>query len=455
MNWNRFPGGLVLVAQIAGCTGPDRPSLDIHTVVLPDPEDTASAFEPFVAIDPANPDRIVVGAQYGPGYNRAGQRMWTWSSQDGGASWSGARVIPKAFPPAGQALAADLTMGFGPDGTLYHLSLTADSAPESLMTAVAALAVSSDGGRTFRPRGVFGQVERTEPTVMVFTDKSWLAVDAAPSSPHRGTLYLGWSRNRVDFRDTSVSTSPVVGVSRDSGRSLEGPIPLAAAGFGVTLATDTAGVVEAAWYELRPNSSEGYRVLTASSSDNGRSFTAPVVVAELRDTSQTIELPQIAVGPGGERLLCWSQGPTTTSAGLSVWCSTRANERPWSRPVAVLSDSAGGRVYAFPAIAASADAWWLLVYRADTTLSVELHRSADGTGFERVAELASIRTTVPLCARPGLPCRRSGSGFFPGDYISISGSRRRVAAAFAVPRDGGPPGSSTIMVSVVRLNDLP
>lgn len=453
MRRNAVPAGFLL-AFMAACTEPDRPSFAIHTVALPHPEDTASAFEPFVAIDPANPDRIVVGAQYGLGYNRAGRRIWTWSSDDGGRSWSGARVIPKPFPPAGQALAADLTMGFGPDGTLYHLSLTADSAPEGLLTAAAALAVSNDGGRTFAPRGVFGTVESPEPSVMVFTDKSWLAVDAAPTSPHRGTLYLGWARNRVDFRDTSVTASPVVGASRDAGRTLEGPAPLAAAGFGVTLATDSAGIVDAAWYELRPKTSEGYRILTASSRDGGRTFTAPAVITELMDTTQTIELPQIAVGPKGERMVCWSQGPVAAGEGLGVWCSARPRGQEWSKPAVVLADSTAGRVYAFPAIAASADAWWLLAYRADSSITVQLSRSAGGTRFEPVADLSSPGAAV-ICARPGLPCRRSGTGFFPGDYVSIGGSARRVVAAYVIPRDAGQPGSSTVMVSVVALNDPP
>jgi hypothetical protein len=290
---------------------------------------------------------------------------------------------------------------------------------------------------------------------MVFTDKSWLTVDAAPSSPHRGTLYLGWSRNRVDFRDTSVTASPVVGVSRDAGRTLEGPVPLAGAGFGVTLATDSAGIVEAAWYELRPGTSEGYRILNAHSRDGGRTFSAPAIITELNDTAQTIELPQIAVGPGGERMVCWSQGPVATGDGLGVWCSSRPPGKEWSKPAAVLSDSSARRVYAFPAIAASADAWWLLAYRADSSITVELSRSVDGTRFEHVADLSSPGSGAPICARPGLPCRRSGTGFFPGDYVSIGGNARRVVAAYVIPRDGGQPGSSTVMVSVVSLNDLP
>jgi hypothetical protein len=378
-------------------------------------------------------------------------RIWTWASQDGGASWSpGARVIPKAFPPAGQALAADLTMVVGPDGTVHHLSLTADSAPTGLMTAAAALAQSTDGGLTFSPRLVFGTVETSTPGVMTFTDKSWLAGDHHPGSPGRGNLYFGWSRNRVDFRDTSVTTSPAFAVSRDGGGSIDSVVPLSAQGFGVTIAVRTDGTVDAAWYELRPGGSEGARVLHASSRDQGRTFGPPELVAEVTDTTESIELPQITVGPGNRLLLCWTQGVAKPGARVEVWCSARPSEGAWTSPLAVLRDSARDAIYAFPASAATDDAFWLLAYKADSALEVELHWSADGLAFTKVATLASSAVArTGFCPRPGLPCRRSNDAFFPGDYVSLAGAARRIVAAFGMPRQDGPSGSSTIMVSVI------
>lgn len=437
-----------LVLALAGC-GPS-PAPTVRTVALPFPEDTVSAFEPFVAIDPNAPERIVVGAQYGAGYNRGGMRIWTWSSGDAGATWAGSRVIPKAFPPAGQALAADLTMVVGPDGQVYHLSLTADSAPPGLMTAAAALAVSSDGGRSFAPRLVFGTVEAPLPGVMVFTDKSWLAGDAHALSPGRGNLYFGWSRNRVDFRDTSVTASPAFAVSRDAGRTLDTVIALARQGFGVTIAVRTDGTVDAAWYELRPGGTEGGRVLHASSTDQGRTFGPAEVVTELTDTTQSIELPQITVGPGNRLLLCWTQGPPLAGAHVDVWCSTRPADGVWAPARPVLSDPARGMIYAFPATAATDDAFWLLTYAAGPTLEVQLHRSRDGRDFTRVATLATADLpSAAFCPRPGLPCRKSGTGFFPGDYVGLAAAGTRVVAAYAMPRQPGAAGASTTMVSVV------
>jgi hypothetical protein len=393
---------------------------------------------------------MYVGAQYGVGYNRGGHRIWTWSSDDGGTTWAGARVVPKAFPDAGQALAADLTMAIGPDGVVYQLSLTADSAPTGLMTAAAALAVSTDSGRSFLPRLVFGTVEAPAPGVMVFTDKSWIAGDRHAASPGRGNLYFGWSKNQVDFRDTSVTTSPAFAVSRDGGTTLDSVISLSKQGFGVTIAVRTDGTVDAAWYELRPGGSEGARVLHASSRDQGRSFGPAEVVTDLADTTQSIELPQITVGPGNRLLLCWTQGVPSPGAAVDVWCSTRAHDGGWQPARAVLSGSAGGTLYAFPATAATDDAFWLLAYAADTALEVELYRSTDGLTFRKAASLATASlAAAPFCPRPGLPCRKSGSAFFPGDYVGLAGTRGRVVAAYAMPRQQGAAGASTIMVSVI------
>jgi len=446
---NRAGHGPARFALLLGALACADPGPVIRTVALSNPEDTVSAFEPFAAIDASSPDRIYVGAQYGAGYNRGGMRIWTWSSHDGGGTWSGTRVIPKTFPPAGQALAADLTMVVGPDGTVYQLSLTADSAPTGLMTATAALAISSDSGHAFVPKLVFGTVESPAPGIMVFTDKSWLAVDRNAASAGRGNLYFGWSRNQVDFRDTSVTTSPAFAVSRDGGATLDSVKSLSRQGFGVTIAVRTDGTVDAAWYELRPGGSEGSRVFHASSRDQGRTFGAAELVTELADTTQSVELPQITVGPGNRLLLCWTQGVPKPGARVDVWCSTRAPDGPWQPAHAVLADSGGSTIFAFPATAATDDAFWLMAYASDSTLEMELYRSNDGQVFTHAATLGSAPLTAPFCPRPGLPCRTAGGAFFPGDYVGLAGSPRRLVAAYGMPRQSGAAGASTIMVSVI------
>jgi len=433
-----------LLMPIMAACGP-APDLGIRTVELDPPEDTVSAFEPFAVVDPDLPDRIIVGAQYGPGYNRGGLRMWSWSTDDGGRTWRAGRVIPKQFPPAGQALAADLTMAIGPDGTVYHLSLTSDSAPGGLMTAGAALAVSSDGGRSFSPRTFFGGVDQSSPGVMVFTDKSWMAVDRHEPSPYRGTIYLSWSRNRVSVgpSDTTVSTSPAFAWSSDGGRSISPPIALADSGFGTELAVTPDGVLHAVW------TVHDRVILHRSSSDGGRSFGSPHLVAAVARTGAVVELPRLTAGPGGALLVCWTQGTGEGQETSAIWCATSRDGEDWSVAAAAPVAPAGVPV-GYPAVAASSDAFWLLAYAADSSgLSVRLLRSSDGRSFTASRALAS-RPLPPqgLCTRPGLPCRRSGAGFFPGDYVTLAGSSGRLVAAYGLPRTTLPHATS-IVVTVI------
>ena len=128
---------------LLGALACSDPGPVVRTVALSHPEDTVSAFEPFTVIDHASPGRIYVGAQYGAGYNRGGMRIWTWSSPDGGGSWSQTRVVPKAFPPAGhtsQSIPALLTgqliaavRPVGPDELM--LTLPTQSAPRLRLSA--------------------------------------------------------------------------------------------------------------------------------------------------------------------------------------------------------------------------------------------------------------------------------------------------------------------------------
>ena len=91
-----------------------------------------------------------------------------------------------------------------------------------------------------------------------------------------------------------------------------------------------------------------------------------------------------------------------------------------------------------------------MAYRADSALSVELYRSDDGVEYRHSATLSTVSLNgAAFCPRPGLPCRRSNAAFFPGDYVGLAGSPKRLVAAYGMPRQSGAAGASTIMVSVI------
>src|SRR5262245_36148762 len=57
-----------------------------RVIALPPPEPGAGVYEPHIAIDPADPDRIAVGAQWGT-KNGHGRWFYIWTSEDGGSTW--------------------------------------------------------------------------------------------------------------------------------------------------------------------------------------------------------------------------------------------------------------------------------------------------------------------------------------------------------------------------------
>src|SRR5437660_7644836 len=53
-------------------------------VTLDPPSPGVSVYEPHIAIDPANPDRIAVAAHYGIRGGRGGRNLQLWLSEDAG-----------------------------------------------------------------------------------------------------------------------------------------------------------------------------------------------------------------------------------------------------------------------------------------------------------------------------------------------------------------------------------
>lgn len=405
----------------------------------------SSVFEPMVAIDPRNPDRIVAGAQLGEGYNRGGLTFHAWVTSDGGTSWSSQEIALRALERR-PTMAADLSLVFGLDGELYGFGISGDSFRDQVPEAALAVAVSEDGGITFAPRALLGEsVDHPDGSFSV-SDKPWMTADRGPESPFRGSLYFAWTRIHVRKRDAGYELAPtlVFSVSRDQGRSHAEPLSIAESGSGAQIAVRRDGTIDLVWVEEEANRSG--RVLHAFSRDGGASFSGREAIESLVETEESLDLPTLAGGPRGMLSACWARGPISTGAGTSIRCSGYQEETGWTAPVSV---SMGGLASGYPALAGTDDAFWLLSYHAGETLSVSLHCSRDGRGFDFVETLSEA--AVPrerFCARSGLPCRKDPQTFTPGDYVGLAASSRRLAAAYVLP--GG-----RVVLSVMELSIEP
>jgi hypothetical protein len=127
-----------------------------------------AANEPSLAIDPTNPDRIVIGwRQFGTINNNFRQAGVAYS-QDGGVTWTNPGAIDPAQFRSDPVLAAD---GFG---NFYYSSLSSITTVEVFK--------SIDGGVTWGA-----------PVSASGGDKQWLIVDERTSGTGAGHVYQDWN----------------------------------------------------------------------------------------------------------------------------------------------------------------------------------------------------------------------------------------------------------------------
>jgi hypothetical protein len=418
-----------------GCTAAPT----VRTVALTAPGGDQPAFEPHLALDPANPDRILVGAHYGVGYNRGGRRIWHWRSDDAGRTWTGADV---PLPSADADLAADAVTAFGPAGAGYLLFVFAKS-PE--FRGGAALA------RTDPTTGVLGAArlvaaDRWDEKLGA-VDKPWLAVDGGQESSQRGTVYLTWHLN-MPQPDRTVTSTLWIASSRDGGQTFTEPIKVADH-FSGQIAVRHDGTVELVFGDR-----EDRFMFHASSRDGGRSWSPPDTITVMPD-DRAFDIPAILTTGGDSVVVCWAEGPRAVGDRRKIQCSRSSRDHDWSEPAPLVPDLPGTSSVSYPSLAVNRQGVWVLAYRADAdTTAVVLYRSTDGGRTFTVHRVLGSRPfgLARFCPSPGGDCRRApaDSVFFMGDYAGLAASDDRLAAAYVLPRGAGVGERPTVYVSILE-----
>ncbi|MEZ4584825.1 MAG: sialidase family protein [Gemmatimonadales bacterium] len=453
-------------------------------IALEPPGPGVSVYEPSIAIDPANPERIAVAAQYGVRGGRGGRNIHLWLSEDGGRRWHATRV-PR--PKLDGEFAADPLTAFHEDGGLIvgsnfsrrwiadlndgntHTRSTVPSfeelwgvvdgriaPPEDLLTS-GGIAVSrvEDGGRTLSATVV--------PGISPGADKTSMALDRSPASPHRGAIYVAWSDQVPSVR---------VARSVDGGRSFAEPVTIETRALAAMqqIAVRPDGSVHLMWTsaampglttQLNAGADgapdAGSLIYHAVSRDGGASFGEPTAVASHAGVGM-VGIPSLAADASGSLLWVWGQSDElpdpsqrpVLQARHRLFAIRSDGDADWSAPYELCPWVPTGTHMGLPVVATGGTGWWLLTYLADDERTrVVLLRSDDGRRFELDRTLATRPYPVDEISLMGSYLLRFCDEIPQiGDYVGLAVAGSRVGAAFVLPESVEPTSRATVHVSL-------
>jgi hypothetical protein len=416
----------------------------------------AEVFEPTIAIDPANPDRILAAGMFGVPFGRGGTGIWLWRSIDGGRSWADRALEPPRIPGVDgtPASAADVIAGFADDGTPLVASMSAGQS----FGATFVSRLDSEHGTSVP---VYRNAADSAAKRRVLYDKPWLALDHGSRSPRRGSIYLsvgavtaglGPAGMGVDWKP--IGSRVLFAASRDGGRTFSSPTSVGdSSAFGGYLAIEGDGAIDVVYERLTTKDGAGDAVFHRRSSDGGATFDPPVTIGTT--TGDTLlELPLVAARPNGDLMACWSQGIRGNERNNEVRCAGRKAGGSWSAARAIDVSLPPGAVAAWPAVAGTDRGWYLLLYVVgQARTEVALFTSGDGARFAKLATLAANDSLGidRFCVVGSTPCRRTRTdGFAIGDYVSLDAKGGRLAAAYVLPRPAPGTGAAVYITTLAE-----
>jgi hypothetical protein len=406
--------------------------------------------EPMLAINPANPLNLVGGSKFFTDPARYRFQIGTYTSFDGGCTWTDNGVLP-GFPPS--EITSDVTVAFGPENRVYVAVLYTDDEHDSGI----AVSTSTDGGKTF------GKAVRAydDPTGAVLSDKPWITVDMS-SGPHRGNVYVVWSYDYGGNCGYDNACKQEVGFARsvDGGRAfsaarqVEGAAPFCTnpapgrspgdhtcdGALGAVPAVLPDGTLAVA-YDYMDVTSSGKiptRLAIITSPDGGATWTAPLLIATISDILGVFPpdryrnaslLAFAADAAHGRLYVAWADKRTGDADILFATSSDQG--RTWSAPARVNDDASGDGANQFQPQLAVAPNGVVTVSFFDTRrdshhhlIDVYLAQSVDGGA----SFLPNVRVTSQSWD-PTVDAPVDGSGLqFIGDYQGLAASNQ-----FALP----------------------
>jgi hypothetical protein len=342
--WFRFALGLViallLLAGLGAGVGSAAPPVQVGPNVRANQDATDQQQEPSLAIDPANPNNVLVAAK---DWRAGTKQVWHYRSTDGGTTWADSYM---AGLPADLPNQSDPVVDWAADGTAYTSVIGYDQ--EDLTKGGLFVARSTDAGATWQP-----PVWMAKNSDRIFNDKEWMTVDRSTGAT-KGNVYVSWTL----FTTLSANEERgdiVVSRSTDGGQTFSAPLQLNALAQddnqGSFPVVGPDGTLYVAWF----NSNAGRHLYIARSTDGGQSFTLPVKIADVTRPPSPLPgsayrmfvLPQLTINPQtGTLAIVWNDyGRGNADALIAV---SRDNGRTWTAPRR-LNDDPGKADQFFPA----------------------------------------------------------------------------------------------------------
>jgi hypothetical protein len=328
-------------------------------------QDTAGApqNETAIAIDPNNPQRIVAGANdyvtrtwtctiagtpcsaLGDGYSG------TYFSNDGGKTWCCTATDPShlgTLIPGVERLTGgqydaggDPAVAFDSRGNAYYagLGFNRTSAPNTVTVSRGTFA--SNGALSWSAPTFINQT--TSPSTL--NDKEWIAVDHNPTSPFRDRIYVTWTRFLFNPSNGSYVQSPIAFVSSsDGGRTFTAPKLISGNALysqGSRPVVGPDGSLYVFWDgSTRLASTNSTYVV--KSTDGGATWTAPKAIAPLagiaplRDTAFRVNsYPAAAAAANGDLYATWNT--ETANGSVAVYSKSTNGGSTWSAPARVFA----------------------------------------------------------------------------------------------------------------------
>jgi hypothetical protein len=427
----------------AHAKGPKPDKDPFHQVVRVTGPAARRPAEVSVAINPTLPDHIVaVSHQTGKPGEPASNHCYV--SADWGRTWK-----TVACPNPDRRIQGDDAIGFGPDGTAHRTYIAFQGIrtrrPLRAVTGIFTSA-SRDGLEWSPPVPVLDHINSVQP----FEDKPLLGIDTSADSPHRGNLYVAWTRFDVyGSRDRAYKSHIYFSRSRDGGRSFSPPWRISDKAGN---AADDSGTVEGAMPAIGPRG-EVYvtwagplGIVFKKSTDGGWSFGADRVIAKYSPPAKgkgeggrgwSLPAPGVPRHNGMPVLgVDLSHGPKRGSiyvnwidkrhGDLDVFAiASRDGGATWSDPVRVNDDKMGnGKDQLFT---------WMAVDPVDGSVNAFFYdrRDLKGTltGLTLARSVDGGRTFVNYrVQQEPFPCYPD---VFMGDYIGVAAHSGRVVGMYS------------------------